>query len=101
VQIKVEHWTFGLISTYWKGAHRTVVELIATTTARSALIVHADRDTGNNPTPVKGAKYQDVTYSETDNRAVTHSLRVLYRTVLARRSAATKSGAPSLAPLSL
>ena len=50
---KIEHRLFSFISTNWRGkpltTYRVIVELIAATTTRSGLRVHADVDTGYYP----------------------------------------------------
>ena len=57
MQIKIEHRLFSFISMIWRGkpltTYRTVVELIAATTTRTGLKVHADLDTGYYPIGVK------------------------------------------------
>jgi hypothetical protein len=51
--IIIEHRLFSFISTNWRGkpltTYRVIVELIAATTTRSGLRVHADVDTGYYP----------------------------------------------------
>lgn len=54
---KVEHRLFSAISSNWRGqplvSHEVMVNLIAGTTTRTGLTVHAERDTGYYPTGVK------------------------------------------------
>lgn len=54
---KVEHRLFSAITTNWRGrpltSHEVIVDLIAGTTTRTGLKVHAERDTGYYPTKVK------------------------------------------------
>jgi Rhodopirellula transposase DDE domain len=53
---KIEHRLFSHISMNWRGrpliSHEVVVELIAATTTRQGLRVHAERDLGNHPKSV-------------------------------------------------
>jgi hypothetical protein len=54
---KVEHRLFSHISMNWAGqpptSHEVVVNLIAGTTTRTGLTVHAERDTGTYPRGIK------------------------------------------------
>jgi hypothetical protein len=54
---KVEHRLFSAISSNWRGqplvSHEVMVNLIAGTTTRTGLTVHAERDSGYYPTGVK------------------------------------------------
>jgi hypothetical protein len=54
---KVEHRLFSAISSNWRGqplvSHEVMVNLIAGTTTRTGLTVHAERDRGYYPTGVK------------------------------------------------
>lgn len=54
---KVEHRLFSAITSNWQGqpleSHEVVVNLIAGTTTRTGLKVHAERDTGYYPTGIK------------------------------------------------
>ncbi len=53
---KIEHRLFSHISMNWRGrplvSHEVIVELIAATTTRRGLKVHAERDRGSYPTSV-------------------------------------------------
>jgi len=57
---KIEHRLFSHISMNWRGrpltSHEVVVELIAATTTRQGLKVHAERDLGNYPKGVSVPK---------------------------------------------
>lgn len=57
---KVEHRLFSAITSNWRGqplfSHEVMVNLIAGTTTRTGLTVHAERDTGYYPTGVKITK---------------------------------------------
>jgi Rhodopirellula transposase DDE domain len=54
---KIEHRLFSQISLNWRGqpleSHEIIVNLIAGTTTRTGLSVHAELDTGNYPTGIK------------------------------------------------
>ena len=54
---KIEHRLFSAISTNWRGrpltSHQVIVELIANTTTRTGLKVHAHLDQGHYPTGIK------------------------------------------------
>jgi len=54
---KVEHRLWSHVSMNWRGqplvSHEVIVELIAGTTTRTGLTVHAERDTGYYPIKVK------------------------------------------------
>jgi hypothetical protein len=54
---KIEHRLFSAISTNWRGrpltSHQVIVDLIANTTTRTGLKVHARLDQGHYPTGVK------------------------------------------------
>jgi Rhodopirellula transposase DDE domain len=54
---KIEHRLFSHISMNWAGqpltSHEVAVDLIAGTTTRTGLTVHAERDTGAYPRGVK------------------------------------------------
>jgi Rhodopirellula transposase DDE domain len=54
---KVEHRLFSAISSNWRGqplvSHEVVVNLIAGTTTRTGLKVHAEHDSGYYPTGIK------------------------------------------------
>lgn len=54
---KIEHRLFSYISMNWRGrpltSHEVVIELIAATTNKSGLRVHAQRDLGTYPTKVE------------------------------------------------
>ena len=54
---RIEHRLFSAISMNWRGrpltSHEVIVDLIAGTTTRTGLRVHAERDTGYYPTKVK------------------------------------------------
>lgn len=54
---KIEHRLFAAITSNWQGqpleSHEVVVNLIAGTTTRTGLTVHAERDTGYYPTGIK------------------------------------------------
>ena len=54
---RIEHRLFSHISMNWRGrpltSHEVVVDLIAATTTRSGLTVHAELDPGSYPTGVK------------------------------------------------
>jgi hypothetical protein len=53
---KIEHRLFSHISMYWRGrpltSHEVIVDLIAATTTRQGLRVHAERDFNSYPTSV-------------------------------------------------
>jgi len=69
---KVEHRLFSHISMNWAGqpltSHDVVVNLIAGTTTRTGLVVHAERDNGMYPT---GIKIPDREMKDIINRYVT------------------------------
>ncbi len=54
---KIEHRLFSYISQNWRGkpliSHEVIVNLIAATTTRTGLQVHAELDTGSYPTGIK------------------------------------------------
>jgi len=64
---KIEHRLFSHISMNWRGrplvSHEVIVDLIAATTTKQGLKVHAQRDLGTYPT--------DVTVSDMDMRGIT------------------------------
>lgn len=57
---KIEHRLFSFISQNWRGrpltSHEVIVQLIAATTNRKGLAVHAEIDSGNYPTGTKVTK---------------------------------------------
>jgi Rhodopirellula transposase DDE domain len=59
---KIEHRLFSAISVNWRGrplvSHEVVVELIAATTTRTGLTVHAELDPGAYPLGVKVSDQQ-------------------------------------------
>lgn len=69
---KIEHRLFSHISSNWRGetltSHEVVVNLIAATTTRTGLTVHAELDHGEYP---KGIKVSDKQIRELEARAIT------------------------------
>lgn len=68
---KVEHRLFSMISMNWRGqpltSYETIVELIGSTTTRTGLSVHAERDTRSYP---KGVRIKDNEFAEIKRRLV-------------------------------
>jgi DDE family transposase len=54
---RIEHRLFSAIAMNWSGhpltSHEVVIDLIGSTTTRTGLTVHAERDTGTYPTGIK------------------------------------------------
>jgi DDE family transposase len=69
---KIEHRLFSHISSNWRGetltSHEVVVDLIAATTTRTGLTVHAELDHAEYP---KGIKISDQRMRELEQRAIT------------------------------
>jgi hypothetical protein len=69
---KIEHRLFSHISSNWRGqtltSHEVAVNLIAATTTRTGLTVHAELDVGEYP---KGIKITDRQMRELEARAIT------------------------------
>lgn len=59
---RIEHRLFSAIAMNWQGhpltTHEVVVDLIGSTTTRTGLTVHAERDTGTYPTGIKISKVE-------------------------------------------